>query len=76
MGYSPWGHKESDTAEQLTFSTALVKFLGIPEQLRTFFSPSKGQRKGQTVLSTKKEAKCPVVLGETRTETTLPDQER
>ena len=26
MGYSPWGHKESDTAEQLTF-VAYVLFL-------------------------------------------------
>ena len=53
-----------------------MKFLGILGQFRTFFFPSKGQRKGQIILSIKKEAKYPGVLGETLTETTLPDQER
>ena len=49
MGYSPWGHKESDTTEQLTLSLLegmLVKTLlnqtGIPEnllQVPTYFVP-------------------------------------
>ena len=25
MGYSPWGHKESDTTEQLTLSQSVIK---------------------------------------------------
>ena len=28
MGYSPWGHKESDTTEQLTY------FLGLDESMK------------------------------------------
>ena len=29
MGYSPWGHKESDTTEQLTLTLLLIVMDGI-----------------------------------------------
>ena len=39
--YSPWGHKESDTAEQLSTSTILFSMVAAPS-----YTPSK--RVGQT----------------------------
>ena len=33
MGYSPWGHKESDSAERLHYSVALEVVLWMPYEL-------------------------------------------
>ena len=30
MGYSPWGHKELDTAERLSTHSTQVKYLRVP----------------------------------------------
>ena len=43
MGYSPWGHKESDTTEQLHFFKTVTKGkagLGVFEPLDTTSSPT------------------------------------
>ena len=34
MGYSPWGHKESDTTEELTFSLFILLFRVLVGKIR------------------------------------------
>ena len=37
VGYSPWGHKESDTTEQLTLSLSFLKMLMTAGEMHALY---------------------------------------
>ena len=37
MGYSPWGHKESDTTEQLTLALSFLKMLMTAGEMHALY---------------------------------------
>ena len=41
MGYSPWGHKESDTTEQLTLALSFLKMLMTAGEMHTLYVEKK-----------------------------------
>ena len=51
VGYSPWGHKESDTTERLHF-TSLHEPEMSPSTLHEFIHPHNSSRAGITIIST------------------------
>ena len=51
VGYSPWGHKESDTTEQLYF-TSLHESETSLSTLHEFIHPHNSSRAGITIIST------------------------